>query len=360
VAQDAGADAVVLCDTNGGSLVNEIEMAVKKVRPLITVALGIHAHNDSGLAAANSIAAVQQGCDHIQGTVNGYGERCGNADLVTVIPLLQLKLGIGCIPEKKLHMLTEVSHYVSEVSNMKHQDNHPFVGWSAFAHKGGVHINAVTKDSTTYEHIPPEKVGNRRRFLISELSGRTTILLKARQMELNLRKGAPKTKRVLKLLQNLERQGYQFEAAEGSFDLLMRKSLKKYKKFFTLQGFRVVVEKEKDGRVVSEATVKLRVKNLTKHTVAEGDGPVNALDRALRKALTDIYPNLAQMHLSDFKVRVLDEKAGTAAKVRVLIQSQDEKSSWSTVGVSENIIEASWQGLLDSIEYKLLKDRTKI
>jgi 2-isopropylmalate synthase len=309
------------------------------------------------MAIANTIAAVEQGCMHIQGTMNGYGERCGNADLGVCIANLKLKLGIDCISDTKLKKLTQVSRYVSEVSNMRHQNNQPFVGESAFAHKGGVHINAMAKCPLSYEHVRPNLVGNKSRFLISELSGRTSILLKARQLHLGLEKEAAHTKKIHKLLQDLEHQGYQFEAAEGSFELLMEKAMKKYKKFFNLEGFRVIIEKAKDGKVTSEAAIKLKVNKIEEHTASEGDGPVNALDNALRKALLEFYPTLAEMHLTDFKVRVLDERAGTAARVRVLIQSQDEKTSWGTVGVSENIIEASWQALVDSIEYKLLKDK---
>jgi 2-isopropylmalate synthase len=356
-AADAGADRIVLCDTNGGMLTSSLVAFVKTVMEEIDVPLGIHAHNDSGMAVANSIAAVEAGCAHVQGTINGYGERCGNADLIACIGNLNLKLGLHCISAGQLKKLTEVSHYVSEVSNMRHQDNQPFVGESAFAHKGGVHINAMAKHPLTYEHIKPGLTGNRSRFLISELSGRTSILLKAKELKLDLKKETPHTKKILKLLQDLEHQGYQFEAAEASFELLMKKALKKYKKFFDLEGFRVTIEKTKEGELISEATIKLKVNNVEEHTASEGDGPVNALDNALRKALSEFYPALAGMHLTDFKVRVLDEIAGTAAKVRVLIQSQDEKDSWSTVGVSENIIEASWQALVDSVEYKLLKDK---
>ncbi len=356
-AQAAGADIIVLCETNGGVTTSSLVKIIREIRPRLNVPLGIHAHNDSGMAVANTIAAVEEGCQHIQGTINGYGERCGNADLVVCIANLKLKLGINCISKDNLERLTEVSRYVSEVSNMRHQNNQPFVGESAFAHKGGVHINAMVKHPLTYEHIRPNLVGNRRRFLISELSGRTSILLKAKQLELGLEKETPHTKRILKLLQDLEHQGYQFEAAEGSFELLMKKAMKKYKRFFELEGFRVIIEKAKDGKVTSEAAIKLKVDKIEEHTACEGDGPVNALDNALRKALLEFYPALAQMHLTDFKVRVLQEQAGTAARVRVLIQSQDEKDSWGTVGVSENIIEASWQALVDSIEYKLLKDR---
>jgi 2-isopropylmalate synthase len=252
-----------------------------------------------------------------------------------------------------------VSHFISEISNMRIRNDQPFVGESAFAHKGGMHINAIMKNPKTYEHIDPALVGNHRRILVSELGGKTGILLQAKSMELDLNKEDPQTKKILALVQKLENQGYHFEAAEGSFELLMKRALKKYKKFFDLEGFRVVIEKQSDKKITSEAIIKLKVKGSKEHTAAEGDGPVNALDNALRKALKDFYPTLSKMHLSDFKVRVLDEKSGTAARVRVLIQSQDESDTWSTIGVSENIIEASWQALVDSVEYKLLKDNAE-
>ncbi len=353
-AQGAGASAIILCDTNGGTITSEISRVVKEIFPRMKVPLGIHCHNDAGLAVANSIAAVEAGALMVQGTINGYGERCGNADLIPIIANLQLKLGYQCI--KALKDLTHVSHFVSEISNMRQKDDQPYVGPSAFAHKGGVHINAVMKNCATYEHIDPGLVGNKRRMLLSELGGKTGILLRAKEMDLDLKKDDPQTKKILALLQKLENEGYHFEAAEASFELLMKKTLKKYKKFFELEGFKVVIEKLSDNKITSEAVIKLKVKGLREHTVAEGDGPVNALDTALRKALKEFYPTLSRMHLSDFKVRVLNEKAGTAARVRVLIQSQDETDTWNTIGVHENIIEASWQALVDSIEYKLLKD----
>ncbi|MDO8602569.1 MAG: citramalate synthase [Candidatus Omnitrophota bacterium] len=359
-AVSAGCDAVVLCDTNGGMLTNELAVIVRTISSEChDVNLGIHTHNDGGLAVANTIVAVEAGANIVQGTVNGYGERCGNADLCAIIPNLQLKLGYKCVSESRLKELTEVSRYVSEISNMKPQDNQPFTGRSAFAHKGGVHINAVMKNPVSYEHMAPEKIGNHRRILVSELSGKTSIILRAKEMELDLTKDDPKTKKILRLVQLMENQGYHFEAADGSFELLMKKALKKYKPFFTLEGFKVSIEKREDDTLISEAIIKLNVNKKEEHTAALGDGPVNALDNALRKALAKFYPTLSKMHLSDFKVRVLDEKAGTAAKVRVLIQSQDENSSWGTVGVSENIIEASWQALVDSVEYKLLKDKVR-
>ncbi len=354
---EAGSEAIVLCDTNGGTLTSQVSELVRELRPRIKPLLAIHCHNDCGLAVANSIAAVEAGADMVQGTINGIGERCGNADLIPVIANLKIKLGVNCIGGEKLKELTKVSHFVSEVSNMRQKNDQPYVGSSAFAHKGGMHINAVMKNPQSYEHIDPSLVGNHRRILVSELGGKTGILLRAKGLELDLKKEDPQTKKILKLLQDLENRGYHFEAAEASFELLMKKALKKYKKFFELEGFRVVVEKKSDKKIVSEAIIKLKVKGQREHTAAEGDGPVNALDNALRKALKDFYPALSKMHLSDFKVRVLDEKSGSAARVRVLIQSQDERDIWSTIGVSENIIEASWQALVDSVEYKMLKDK---
>ncbi|MDD2679742.1 MAG: citramalate synthase [Candidatus Omnitrophica bacterium] len=358
-AQDAGAKVVCLCDTNGGTLTSEVSRIVAEVRGQIKVSLGIHCHNDADLAVANSLAAVQAGCDMVQGTINGIGERCGNADLIPIIANLKLKMGIDCLADDKLKELTHVSHFVSEISNMKQSVSQPYVGASSFAHKGGMHINAVMKNPKTYEHIDPALVGNHRRILVSELGGKTGILVRARELELDLNKGDAKAKKILQLIQKLEHQGYHFEAAEASFELLMKRAFKKYKQFFDLEGFRVVIEKKTDNKITTEAIIRLKVKGVKEHTAADGDGPVNALDNALRKALKDFYPTLAKMHLSDFKVRVLDEKAGTASRVRVLIQSQDEADSWNTIGVSENIIEASWQALVDSIEYKLLKDNVK-
>lgn len=358
-AQDAGAKVICLCDTNGGTLTSRISAVIKEIRPQLTVGLGIHCHNDAGLAVANSIAAVEAGAVMVQGTINGIGERCGNADLIPIIANLKLKLGINCISDADLKNLTHLSHFVAEVSNLRQKNDQPYAGSSAFAHKGGVHINAMMKNPRTYEHIDPAIVGNHRRMLVSELGGKTGILMRAKALELDLAKEDPKTKKILKLVQDMEAKGYHFEAAEASFELLMKRALGKYKKFFELEGFRVVIEKISDKKITSEAIIKLKVKGQKEHTAAEGDGPVNALDSALRKALKDFYPALSKMQLSDFKVRVLDEKAGTAAKVRVLIQSQDDADTWSTIGVSENIIEASWQALVDSVEYKLLKDQGK-
>jgi len=356
-ASEGGAEVICLCDTNGGTLTSEITSVITQLKEKISLPLGIHCHNDSGVAIANSIAAVQAGAVMVQGTVNGIGERCGNADLIPVIANLQLKLKINCIPEQNLKELIHLSHFISEISNLRVRTDQPFVGDSAFAHKGGMHINAIMKNPKTYEHVDPAAVGNKRRILMSELGGKTGILLRAKGLNFDLAKDDPQTQKILKLVQGLEHQGYQFEAAEASFQVLMQRVLKKYKKFFELEGFKVVIEKISDRKITSEAVIKLKVKGKREHTAAEGDGPVNALDSALRKALKDFYPTLAKMRLSDFKVRVLDEKAGTAAKVRVLIQSQDELDTWSTIGVHENIIEASWQALVDSVEYKLLKDK---
>ncbi len=354
-AQDAGADAVILCDTNGGMLTSDVTRIISEIRPDVKVSIGIHTHNDNALAVANSLAAISAGCTHAQGTINGYGERCGNADLCAIIANLKIKMGVDCVTDKNLKELTEVSRFVAEACNMKQQDNQPFVGQSAFAHKGGVHINAVMKSPCSYEHINPDEVGNKRRILVSELSGRSTVLFKAKELELDLGKKDPKTKKILNLIQNLEHKGYHFEAAEGSFELLVKRALKKYKSFFKLENYKVIMKKGENGEIRSEATIKVKVKNKLKRAVSQGDGPLNALDKALRKVLLEFYPKLVKMHLSDFRVRVLDEKAGTAAKVRVLIQSQDEEKSWWTIGVSENIIEACWDALVDSIEYKLLK-----
>jgi 2-isopropylmalate synthase len=356
-ALEAGADLVVFCDTNGGTLTWHALDAIRQVKEKLSINnFGMHCHNDLNLAVSNSISAVNCGCNHVQGTINGLGERCGNADLVSIMAILQLKMGYSIVAQNKMQNLAHLSHYVSEVSNVAHRDNHPFVGKSAFAHKGGVHIDAVNKNPLAYEHVLPSLVGNKSRFIVSELAGKTTLVVKAKELEFDLDKKSPQAIRIHKLIQQLERQGYQFEAADGSFKLLLHKEFKKYKKFFSLLGFRVSVEKRDDGRLISEAVIKLKINDKFEHSAAEGDGPVNALDSALRKALVKFYPTVSQMHLTDFKVRVLDEKSGTAAKVRVLIQSQDADEDWSTIGVSENIIEASWQALLDSVEYKLLKD----
>ena len=355
VAQTAGADCLVLCDTNGGSMPFEIEKIIKEVQKEINSPLGMHAHNDAGVGVANSIIAARLGIGHIQGTMNGYGERCGNADLCSIIPNLVLKLGIDCVCRENLESLTHISHFISELANLSPDGHQSYVGKSAFAHKGGMHVSAISRDKRTYEHIDPELVGNKRRVLMSELAGRSNVLYKLKEKELGLEEDTLLSKKIIARVKELENQGYEFEGAEGSFELLVKKAKGRYQKLFDLEGFRVTVEKRDDGRLISEATVKLKLKGKIVHTVAEGNGPVNALDKALRKALKQEYPELSQMHLADYKVRILDARAGTRAKTRVLIESSDKEDRWGTVGVSPNIIEASWEALIDSIEYKLLK-----
>ncbi|MCD6317909.1 citramalate synthase [Candidatus Aerophobetes bacterium] len=357
VAREAGADCLVLCDTNGGCMPYEVDQIVRVVREEMGDCLGIHTHNDSGVAVANSILAARIGVKQIQGTINGYGERCGNADICVVIPNLKLKLGIDCIPEEGLRSLTRLSRWVSELANLTPDEHQPYVGKSAFAHKGGIHASGVSRDKRTYEHVTPDLVGNKRRVIISELAGRSSVLYKLKQKELGIEGPADLSKRLIDQVKKLENEGYEFEGADGSFELLVKKNLGKYKKSFDLEGFRVIVEKREDGSLISEATVKLRLRGKIVHTVAEGNGPVNALDKALRKALRSSYPQISEMHLADYKVRILDTGAGTEAKTRVLIESSDRRDGdrWGTVGVSPNIIEASWKALLDSIEYKLNK-----
>lgn len=351
-----GAECLVLCDTNGGTITSEIFEITEKVKSEFDIEIGIHVHNDADMAVANSVAAVQAGCGHVQGTFNGYGERCGNANLVSILPPLKYKLKKDCLSKFALKDLTETSHFIAEIANVRRNDSQPYVGNSAFAHKAGVHVNAILKNNKTYEHIDPALVGNTRRLLISELSGKSSILDKAGEMGLFFDKNSGEAREVLSRVQDLEKEGYQFELAEASLYLLMRRAAGLMKEHFRMKDFRVIVEKRGMGPLVSEATVKLKIGKDFRHTVALGDGPVHALDRAIRKSLVEFYPRLDDLHLSDFRVRVLDEKSGTAAKVRVLVQSSDKESSWWTVGVSENIIEASWQALIDAIEYKLTKD----
>ncbi|MBF0387296.1 MAG: citramalate synthase [Candidatus Omnitrophica bacterium] len=355
-AETAGADMLVLCDTNGGTLPQEIFEIVQAVRARLKAPLGIHTHNDLDLAVANSLAAVKAGCVQVQGTFNGFGERCGNADLSTIIGILSAKLNYKTLPDSKLKMLKDTAFFISEVANLPVADFHPFIGHSAFAHKAGVHIDAILKNQRAYEHIAPELFGNHRRFITSELAGKMPFVMKAEQMDLKIDKGSDTAKAMLKALQDKELAGYQFEGADASFELFMKKQLKKYSPFFTLEGFRVHTEKKTTGDAWAEATVHIEVKGHRQFSAADSVGPVEALDKALRNALTRFYPTLSSMHLTDYKVRVLDTKDATAAKVRVLIESQDEHDAWTTVGVHENIIEASWEALVDSIEYKLLKD----
>jgi len=358
-AQDAKADCIVLCDTNGGTLPQEVQRIILEIKTKIAIPLGIHTHDDLGMGVANSIAAIEAGCVQVQGTFNGLGERCGNADLCTIIGILHTKMARKSIPGKNVKKLMETSYFISEISNFKLADNAAFVGHSAFAHKGGVHIDAMIKNPLAYEHIDPSIVGNHRRFVTSELAGKMPIVLKAQKMDVQLDKKSPQAKKMLKDLQGKEHSGYQFEAADASFELFVKRSLRKYKPFFKLEGFKTSSEKRFDGRVFAEASIRVSVNDESKFSACDGDGPVEALDKALRQVLKKFYPRLEEMHLTDYKVRVLDTKAGTAAKVRVLIESQDNTDSWSTVGVHENIIEASWEALTDSIEYKLLKDQQK-
>jgi 2-isopropylmalate synthase len=357
-AQEAKADWIVLCDTNGGTLPDEIQSIIDALKKKISTPLGIHVHNDSEMAVANSIVAVKKGIRLVQGTINGYGERCGNANLCSIIPNLKLKMGIDCITDAQLKKMTEVSRFVSELANLPHYKYLPYVGESAFAHKGGVHVSAIRKSDATYEHVPPEKVGNRQRVLISDLSGESNILYKAAEFKIDIESKDPKVRQILDNLKQLENQGFQFEGAEGSFEILIKKALGQHKKFFELMGFRVIVEKsEEEGAPLSEATIMVRVGDRVEHTAAVGNGPVNALDNAIRKALEKFYPELKEVTLLDYKVRILSSKDGTGAQTRVLIESGDGKSKWGTVGVSENIIQASWQALVDSIDYKLLKEK---
>ncbi|HEY8477901.1 MAG TPA: citramalate synthase [Chloroflexota bacterium] len=353
-AEQAGASVVILCDTNGGSMPERIAECVELVKRELRCAVGIHCHNDCDLAVANTLAAVARGATQVQGTLNGFGERCGNADLISVIANLALKYGHEMLLPGSLVRLTELSRYAYELANMNFRPNQPFVGASAFAHKGGMHTHAVGRLPSTYEHIDPALVGNERRILVSELSGQSTILNKTTKY--NIAHDRKLMAAVLEEVQNLENEGYEFEAAEASFDLLVKRTLKLYKPWFERLAYRVNIECDAAGNPVTEATVKLRVGDQTHHTVSEGDGPVNALDAALRKALLPAYPRLAEMHLVDYKVRVVNAREGTAARVRVVIESRDDGDVWGTVGVSENVVEASWKALADSFEYKLFKD----
>ncbi len=354
----AGAERLILCDTNGGTMPWEVRRICEAVRRECVVPLGIHAHNDTEMAVANSLVALEAGAVQVQGTINGIGERCGNANLCSIVPNLELKMRKAVLGERRLRRLREVSHFVAEIANLTPNKHQPYVGDSAFAHKGGVHIHAVQKNPATYEHVIPEKIGNRQRVLLSDAAGRTAMLGKVETYGVKLEKDNPKLQELVAVLKELESRGYQFEGAEGSFELLVRKALGKHKPSFRLLGFRVIVEKRHaDEAPISEATVMVQVGKVVEHTAAEGAGPVNALDHALRKALGKFYPQLAEVQLHDYKVRVLAGTHGTAAKVRVLLESGDQKEQWGTVGVSENIMEASWQALADSIEYKLMPHR---
>jgi len=363
-AATAGADTLVLCDTNGGTLPHEVAQITRTVREHLAALssqssvpgpqVGIHTHNDSALAVANAMAAVQEGATQVQGTINGYGERCGNMDLIPLIANLQLKLGYTCVTPEQLRRLSEVSHFVAAVANLNPDSHAPYVGRSAFAHKGGIHVAAIEKVEESYQHIDPTLVGNQKRVVVSELSGRGNVRVRADELGLRLN-GAERA--VVQKIKELEHRGFQFEAAEGSFEMLVRRSAADYTPPFELLDFTVIVEKRGDREMLSQATVKVRVGDELMHTAAEGDGPVNALDRAIRKALLPHYPELAEVRLVDYKVRIIDEHRGTAATPRVLIESARGDERWSTIGASQNIIEASYQALWDSLELPLLRSR---
>jgi len=358
-AGEAGAACLVLCDTNGGTLPHEVARIVREAAAALPgVRLGVHAHDDGGCAVANSLVALDAGCVHVQGTANGYGERAGNADLFSIIPSLVLKMGDDCISCDQLRLLTEVSHFIAETANLTPDPHHPYVGASAFAHKGGVHASAAARLSEAYEHINPAAVGNLARVVVSELGGRASLVRKAAELGIDLSSKQAMVSRVLDDIKSLEHKGYSFEAADASLEVMLKKELGTYEPFFTLESFRVLMEKREDGRVMTEATIKIHVGEERFIATAEGNGPVNALDGALRIAISRFYPALEAIELTDFKVRVIDGRKGTGAVTRVLIESSDGQKSWGTVGVSGNIIEASWAALADSVDFGLSHPRT--
>jgi 2-isopropylmalate synthase len=358
-AQEAGADTIVLCDTNGGTLPTDFIATFRAVCSRITTPLGVHLHNDTGCAEANSLLGVDEGAIQVQGTMNGIGERCGNANLCTLIAALQLKRGYLLISPEQLKKLTETSIFISEIANIAHDLRYPYVGESAFSHKAGAHVDGVRKTRESFEHVDPEIVGNKRHFVLSDQAGKGTILEKLKDIRPDLEKDDPLVKKLLHKIKEMESRGYHFEAAEGSFRLIVQEILEKNPEPFTVKGFRVIEEKRENNQMFSEATIKIEEGGISEHTAAEGDGPVNALDNALRKALVKFFPALGEVKLEDFKVRVLDGREGTGAKVRVLIESSDGKDRWSTIGVSTNIIEASWFALIDSMKYKLMKKNNR-
>ncbi len=358
-AEEGGALRIVLCDTRGGTLPNEVGVVAKIISSELSVPLGIHAHDDCGLAVANSITAVQAGATQVQGTINGVGERCGNANLCSIIPNLILKMDRHTTHEMDLTKLTSLAHFVSETMNLRPNNQAAFVGKSAFAHKGGIHVSAVMKDSAMYEHIRPEQVGARQRVLISDLSGQSNVRYKARELGINLNGNKGLIRRVVEQVKSLEYEGFQFDGADASFELILRNQMGEFTPFFNVLDSRIHVSYSEDGHRMADATLKVAVDGEIEHTAADGVGPVNALNNALRKALIRFYPELEEVKLIDYKVRVLNEKDGTKSKVRVLIESSDRNGSWSTVGVSQNIIEASWQALRDSLNYKLYRSRRK-
>ena len=357
-AADAGAEVVVLCDTNGGTLPHEVGRIVAATRLVVDHPLGVHAHNDAGCAVANSLVAVDAGCVHVQGTINGYGERAGNADLTSIVPALELKMSRHAIGRDRLALLTEVSHFTAEIANVSPDPHQPYVGASAFAHKGGVHASAAARLPEAYEHVDPSSVGNLARVVVSELAGRASLSMKAAELGVDLTGDPGTVSKILDGIKELEHRGYSFEAADASLEVMLRKELGTYQPFFALESFRCIMEKREDGKVMTEATIKLHVKGHRYIATAEGNGPVNALDKALRIAIGRFYPELEAIELTDFKVRVLDEKKGTAAVTRVLIETTDGEKSWGTVGLSENIIEASWEALVDAVDFGLSHPRS--
>jgi 2-isopropylmalate synthase len=367
-ALEAGADFLVLCDTNGGTLPHEVDAIIQTVTQKLKarfpnrgtrLKLGIHAHNDCGMAAANSITAVNGGAIMVHGTINGYGERCGNADLTTIIPVLSTKMNRPCIPAEKLSGLKSISRYVSETANIVPLNTRPFVGRSAFTHKGGIHVSAIMKNARAYEHMDPEMVGNQRRVLMSDLAGKSNVEYKAKEMGVDLCANGCDSKAIVAAIKQMEDEGYQFDVADGSFQIMLEKFTEQFTPLFDLESFRVTIEKDKHFPCSAHATIKISVGDSHEITAAEGLGPVSALDNALRKALGNFYPDLETMKLVDFKVRVVDGRDGTAAKVRVFIESRDQDQIWSTIGVSEDIIEASWQALADSFQFKLAKEASE-
>jgi 2-isopropylmalate synthase len=363
-ALDGGADFIVLCDTNGGTLPFELETIIAAVQKELgdfcaspsqndCIKLGIHCHNDCNLAVANSISAVHKGAVMVHGTINGYGERCGNADLTSIIPILNLKMGRACVSADHLKKLKSLSRYVSETANLVPFNSRPFVGKSAFAHKGGIHVSAIMKTPKAYEHMDPAIVGNKRRVLVSDLAGKSNVEYKAKELGVELGNNGFDSRKIATEIKQLEQEGYQFDSADGSFKILLEKFTDQFHPHFELESFRVTIEKDKDQPCSAHATIKISVNGKKEITAGEGYGPVSALDNALRKALGKFYPDLDTMRLVDFKVRVIDGSRGTAARVRVLIESRDQNEIWSTMGVSEDIIEASWQALADSFQFKL-------
>ena len=360
-AQDAKVDCIILCDTNGGTMPYEVAEIITKLQKQITIPLGIHTHNDGECAVANSVVAVECGIVQVQGTINGFGERCGNANLCSIIPAIKLKMKKDCISDQQLKTLREASHFVYELANLSPHKHQAYVGKSAFAHKGGVHVSAIQRHPETYEHIRPELVGNSTRILVSDLSGKSNILAKAEEFNINLDSKDPVTQEILEEIKDMENRGFQFEGAEASFELMMKKALGTHRNYFQVIGFRVLDEKRtEEQKPTAEATVRIKVGGKIEHTAAEGHGPVNALDNALRKALEKFYPKLKEVKLHDYKVRVLPAGQGTASSIRVLIECGDKSSRWGTVGVSDNIIDASYQALIDAIDYKLHKSEEAV